>query len=95
MKQKIKQWITIPNLLYLFIILCPILDMVSYWFRNFFQTNFSPSTFLRPIIPILVACYIFWKGKEKKKLLGIGAIYALYAVLHLVVFQMVKTRKQL
>ena len=64
--EKIKQKITIENVLCLFIILCPVLDMVSFIFRNALNTNYSPSTFIRPIIPICVAIFIFIKCKFKR-----------------------------
>ena len=63
-KNKIKS-VTIEEILCLFVILCPVLDMISFIFRNAVGTNFSPSTFLRPLIPILVIGYIFFKKGEK------------------------------
>ncbi|MBR6033849.1 MAG: O-antigen ligase family protein [Clostridia bacterium] len=59
--------ITIENALCLYIILCPILDMASFIFRNAFTTSISPSTFIRPIISIAVAIVIFFKCKFKRK----------------------------
>ena len=35
----IKNLITIENLLCFFIIICPILDVASFLFRNYFKTN--------------------------------------------------------
>ena len=46
--------IKIEDILCIFIVLCPILDMVSFLFRNAFNTNFSPSTVLRPLIPAII-----------------------------------------
>ena len=63
---KIKTKITVQNALCLYIIICPILDMVSFIYRNFFQTYISPSTFLRPIITIAVTATIFIKCKWKR-----------------------------
>ena len=67
------------------VILNPIFDILSFIFRNYFETNISISTFLRPIIPVGCAIYFFVKSdkKEKLKLVGIGAIYLLYAIIHL------------
>lgn len=79
------------DILALFIILCPILDMISFIFRNIFNTNFSPSTIIRPIIPILLACYIFVKGNLKKQLIISGVVYAIYGGIHLYCFNMSKT----
>ncbi len=81
------------NILCIFIILCPILDMMSFIFRNAFHTNISPSTFLRPIIPTIAILYLFLKMDKKFKirLSLIGAIYAVYEILHLLVFRSVIT----
>lgn len=81
--------IKVENILCIFIILCPILDIVSFGYRNIFHTNLSPSTIIRPIIPILVSIYLFFKKDKKFKIytLVIGIIYLVYGVLHLVVFQ--------
>lgn len=81
------------NILCIFIILCPILDMMSFIFRNTFHTNISPSTFLRPIIPTIAILYLFFKKDKKFKihLCLIGIIYAVYAILHLLVFKSVIT----
>lgn len=78
--------INLSKILYLFIILLPILDMSSFIFRNFFNTNFSPSTFIRPIIPISLILIIFFKNKFKLKTILIGFIYGIYALIHLYFF---------
>lgn len=94
MKQVIKhakEKITLESLLCLLIILCPILDMASFVFRNVFSTNISPSTFIRPIIPIAVIIYIFFKDKIKLKMLLVAGVYGIYAIIHLVLFNTVKT----
>ena len=65
--EKLKKSITIENALCFFIILCPILDMASFLFRNALGTSLSPSTFIRPIISIIVAIVIFIKCKFKRK----------------------------
>ena len=74
------------NILYLFIISLPILDMSSFIFRNFFNTTFSPSTFIRPIIPIILITLIFFKYKFKLKTILIGSIYGIYSLFHLYFF---------
>lgn len=79
------------DILSVFIILCPILDMASFIFRNIFGTNFSPSTVIRPIIPILLTCYIFVKKDLKKQLLISGFIYGIYGLIHLYCFELLKT----
>lgn len=89
--KKVKEKITIENLLYLFIIMCPILDMASFIFRNIFNTSISPSTFIRPIIPICIITYIFFKDKIKLKLIIVATIYAIYGLIHLTIFNILKT----
>lgn len=78
--------INLSKILYLFIILLPILDMSSFIFRNFFNTNFSPSTFLRPIIPISLILIIFFKNKFKLKTILVCFIYCTYSLIHLLFF---------
>ncbi len=81
----------IENLLCIFIIISPILDMASYLFRNYFQTSLSPATILRPIIPIAIILIIFFTDKKKKELFIVGVIYTLYALIHIILFSKVKT----
>ena len=93
MKEKLKGKINVENILCLFIIICPILDILSFVFRNIFNTNISPSTILRPIIPIGVIIYLFFKENKKFKLytfLGFS-VFAVYSILHLYFFEKVKT----
>ena len=82
---KVQKWLSI------FVILCPILDIISFLFRNKFKTNISPSTFLRPIIPAIILIYYFFKENNKKKIIGIGLIYLLYSGVHLFLFNRIKT----
>ena len=65
--KKIKEKLTIQNALCFYIILCPILDIVSFLYRNTFQTSLSPSTFLRPIIAMVVAFAIFINSNKKRE----------------------------
>lgn len=87
--KKIKEKITLENILCLFIILCPILDIASFIFRNVFNTKLSPSTIIRPLIPALAMIYLFFKKDKKFKLraIGIGLIYLVYGIIHLIVFK--------
>lgn len=82
-----KKKLTIENILCVFVILCPIFDIMSFIFRNTFDTKISISTFLRPIIPVIVSLYIFIKSnkKEKKFFIIVGLIYVGYALAHLAV----------
>ena len=85
--------IKIEDILCIFIIICPVLDMISFLFRNAFNTNFSPSTIIRPIIPVLVIVYLFIKENKKFKLYTFLAfsIFCVYALIHLYLFTKVKT----
>lgn len=85
-KFNLKNIITIENLLCFLIIICPILDAASFLFRNYFNTNISISTFIRPIIPIIAICYIFFKDKLKPHILMAGGTYFIYAICHLYIF---------
>lgn len=85
-KEKIKN-VKLEDILCFYIVMCPILDITSFIFRQSFQTNVSISTFLRPIIPIILAIYILIKANKKNKLilLGIAGVYGIYGIAHLVV----------
>ena len=98
MKEKIinkddkkKEYLNLETILCLYVMACPILDMVSFIFRNIFETNFSPSTIVRPIIAIIVIVAIFFKRHIKIKLLVAGFLYGIYAILHLWIFTKLQT----
>ena len=86
--------INLETILCMFLVACPILDMTSFLFRNAFQTAMSPSTIIRPAIPIIAILYLFIKKDRKFKLYTFltAGIYFIYAVVHLVLFQIVKTQ---
>ena len=86
-----KKLIKTDKLLCMLVILCPILDMLSFIFRNIFDTKISPSTFLRPIISIIVIIYIVIKDKNRFKIIGVGAVYGVYALIHLYIFNQIRT----
>lgn len=90
-KKKINTKNLMGNLLVIFLILCPIFDILSFIFRNIFNTSISPSTILRPIIPLIVFIDIFIKSKHKLKIFIITAIYGIYAILHLLLFNTANT----
>ena len=77
MKEKLKGKINVENILCLFIVMCPFLDILSFLFRNIFNTNLSPSTILRPVITIVVIIYLFFKRDKKFKLYRLILIFAL------------------
>lgn len=81
----------IESLLYLYIIICPILDCASFIFRNALNTSISPSTIIRPIFVIIACLYIFITDKKQRKtLICAGFIYGIYALIHLYIFTKVK-----
>lgn len=90
MLKKIKQKLTLENLLCLFIIICPILDIISFIFRNYFKTSISPTTILRPIIPIVVFAVLFFKENNKKQKILVMLTYFLYSITHLIIFKQLK-----
>ena len=84
---KIKEKLTLENLMCLFVILCPVLDIISFLFRNYFNTSISPTTILRPLIPCIVFIILFFKEKNKGKKIIVGLIYLIYSIIHLIIFQ--------
>lgn len=92
-KENIKNKINIENILCIFIIMCPVLDMISFLYRNIFNTNFSPSTITRPLIPAIVMLYLFFKKDKKFKIysLIVGLLYIVYAIIHILLFTKLKT----
>ena len=84
---KLLKKIRIEHIVYFYIIICPLLDIASFWFREIYETKISISTILRPIIPIILAIYIFIKANKKHKirLAVIASIYLIYGFAHLLV----------
>ena len=87
MRDTIRKKLTLENLMCLFVCICPILDIISFLFRNYFNTSFSPTTILRPIIPCIVFIVLFFKEKNKKQKIIVAVIYAIYSIIHLLLFQ--------
>ena len=85
--KKIKELCNLENLIFIYIIICPILDIISFLFRNYFNTTFSPSTAIRPIIPCICFIVLFFKEENKTKKLGVICVYLVYSILHLYFFQ--------
>ena len=88
---KAKKKSYLEYLICFFIILNPILDIVSFLVRNHFSdnpgTSNSITALIRPIIPLILAIIVFVKasGETKRRLLLIIFIYALYAVEHMLI----------
>lgn len=89
MKNKFK----IEYLLYIFVIISPFLDVLSFLFREWFPNALiSPSTIIRPLIPLILLVYVFFKDKDvRKKLLILGIIYVIYGEIHLYLYNNIIT----
>jgi len=87
--EKVKN-IKLEDILSLFVILCPIFDMLSFIFRNTVETTWSPSSFLRPILPLTIFAIVFFKNKIKLKMFVVSLAYGIYAAIHLYIFNLVK-----
>ncbi len=81
-------------LLYVFLLVSPFLDAFSFLFREWFpDVSLSPSTFLRPIIPLVLSVYLFFKDpKTRKHFLLLGGIVLLYGIFHLTLFDYYRTQ---
>ena len=79
----------IEYLIYLFLLLTPFLDSLSFIFRYYYPNSIiSPTTIIRPIIPCILLIYIFIKDKKSRKdLFILGIIYLVYTLLHLLTFK--------
>lgn len=89
--KQLKKQLSLEKILLLFIIICPLLDMLSFIFRNSFDTSISPSTFIRPIIPIIAIFILFFKNHYKKQMIIGAFLYGVYGIVHLIVFQLLKS----
>ena len=89
--KKVKKSFYAENLICLFIILNPILDIISFLVRNHFseypETASSITALIRPIIPMILSIYVFIKAsnESKRKLLLLVFVYLLYAVEHMLI----------
>ena len=64
---------------------------LSFVFRNTFNTSISPSTILRPIIPLIAIIDLFIKSKYKLRMFVVAVVYGVYALVHLLVFNTANT----
>lgn len=89
MKKKIK----VEYLLYLFAVITPFLDVIACLFRYWFpEAAISPATVLRPLIPLILLIYVFFKDKKLRKYLIISAIVLiLYGGVHLWIYKCLLT----
>ena len=84
--KNLKNKLNMENLICIYVILNPVLDIISFLFRNYFKIEISPSTIIRPIIPIILYTMLFFKEKNKKIKIITVILYFLYAIIHLILF---------
>ena len=74
-------------LIYILIIISPLLDAFSFLFKGWFpNASISPTLVLRPIIPLILLCYIFITDKSQRKILISGSVlYIIYGIIHLLI----------
>lgn len=83
-----RKYLKVENLLYLMLILSPFFDSFSFIYRSIYKNaSISPITVIRPIIPIILALYMFIKDKDTRKIFVIGGIiYFIYGITHLYLY---------
>lgn len=77
----------IEYLLYLFIIIAPILDAGSFLYKQVLpNSTWSPTMFIRPLIPFVLFIYMLIKApSERKKLIIFTLLAIIYGVIHLLI----------
>jgi len=79
------------KLLFIFILLNPLFDLISSLFNHLNFAN-TPSTFIRPLIPLVLIIYIFITDKSiRKKLIIISSIYIIYILVHTLIYKNIIT----
>ena len=76
----------LQNLLCVFIIITPILDILSFIIRNNFNNIISPTPLIRAFIPTIIFIYLFFKNKIKIKTFIVCTLYLIYSIVHLLIF---------
>lgn len=83
------------KIMYLYILISPILDTLSYMYRKYTNNieGSSPSTYIKPIIPLVISLIILYKAKIKEKILLIAfaSIYLIYIVFHILTYKSINT----
>lgn len=88
-----KRKVTIDNLLQniicLYIVFLPILDIISFLFRNKLGLNSSPITYIRPLmlISMIVLFFFLLNKKSKVKLIIYNIVILIYAFVHMYIFK--------
>jgi hypothetical protein len=91
--ENLKKKINYENLLYLILLISPFLDITSFLYRYFFpEALLSPATVIRPIIPICLIIYIYFKEKKYRlKLTLLSILYVAYGLFHILNFKEIMT----
>lgn len=86
---KIKDIFNLENLILLYIIMLPILDMSSFIFKNKMKLDKSPISIIRPIMLGVIFIISFFKlsKKSKIKLLIYNFLVLIYTYFHLKIFK--------
>ncbi len=84
-----KKGFKIEYLIYLYIVISPFLDALSCMYRVWFpKSTLSPLMIIRPIIPVILLLYIFFKDKKTRiPLIVSGICYVIYGIVHLLIFR--------
>ena len=76
----------IPNIIFIFILLSPFLDSITYLMREYLQLNISISTLLKPailgIVFLLMLIYLVFYKKKKIWFLIPMIIIIIYSAVH-------------
>lgn len=85
--------VKVEYLLYVFIVISPFLDAISFLFRQHFSNALiSPVTIIRPLIPLALLVYVFLQDKKVRKKLFWGlSVLLLYDIIHLFLFKKIVT----
>ena len=85
--------VKVEYLLYVFIVISPFLDAISFLFRQHFSNALiSPVTIIRPLIPLVLLVYVFLQDKKVRKKLFLGlSVLLLYDIIHLFLFKKIVT----
>jgi hypothetical protein len=85
----LKKYFSYENFLYLILLMAPFLDAIGFIFREIYPSAaISPATVIRPIIPLGLLIYIFFKEKKLcLPMIGVGIIYVIYGIIHMLIYK--------
>ena len=81
-------------IVYVYIVISPFLDMLSYVYRNNTNITLTPTTIVKPFITLSLTAVLFILAKKKEKLVLIcfGIINIIYMYIHYKVFNSIETK---